>query len=554
MSPKSPKNDQNARDNNDDEEYHKAKTEVEHILGVTKPKHLGQGLTSGVGYILRGAVGAAGAIVLCPTVGAGEGHKEAGVLGGVAGGITGAATGIVQAANVLGGGIVTGVGQIARGVAATPNAVIAPTRGCWWNPNEGKWVKTNLLEEERWIKAQPEYDEDILGAEAIPEDKRNSATTTTAAVPSKKVKDMYYYDKLGLDPGVDSEMIKRRYFIIARKYSPDRAGANKEAEREFQEIGRAYTILMNPDLRAKYDRVGRDLLWEEEDEPPEVDPFMLYTLLFGSEKFNDYIGKLAAVTSARVGDEKHKKITMNKARLLQKRRVTRMALKLAERLQQWAEDDLQSSAVAEWTAEAEVLCEASYGVELVRVIGRAYTLTAVQFLGALNKGVGMPSISDWARKQAEKVKSNTERLAHKVSSVGGDKDQVSLHQCVGTAIDKSDGDADLEDMAMDALKKSRLQRTALDLLWRQTVVDITNTIHESAQMVLNDHSVSSDIRKRRAKALEACGDIFEKAVRRSGESVPLQQKELEQIAFHAMLDTVWRQEMAARHGGYDVEE
>ena len=32
-----------------EEEYEKAKEEIEHLLGATKPKHLGEGLTSGVG-------------------------------------------------------------------------------------------------------------------------------------------------------------------------------------------------------------------------------------------------------------------------------------------------------------------------------------------------------------------------------------------------------------------------------------------------------------------------------------------------------------------------
>jgi hypothetical protein len=49
------------------EDFKKANAEVEQILGATKPKHLGQGLTSGIGYILRGAVGACGAVVVCPT-------------------------------------------------------------------------------------------------------------------------------------------------------------------------------------------------------------------------------------------------------------------------------------------------------------------------------------------------------------------------------------------------------------------------------------------------------------------------------------------------------
>jgi hypothetical protein len=49
---------------NDDFLYDEASAEVELILGATKPKHLGQGLTSGLGYILRGAVGACGAMVV----------------------------------------------------------------------------------------------------------------------------------------------------------------------------------------------------------------------------------------------------------------------------------------------------------------------------------------------------------------------------------------------------------------------------------------------------------------------------------------------------------
>lgn len=312
-----------------------------------------------------------------PTVAAAEGKKEAGVLGGIAGGAGGVLAGVVQGANVFAGGLVTGVGQMVRGVAATPSAMIAPSKGMWWNANEGIWVKTYLLEEERWLKAQPEYDEDILGEEAIPEEERDSKKGSGLDGSDKDandkralVKDMYYYDKLGLDPTVDSEMIKRRYFIIARKFSPDRAGANPKAQQEFQEIGKAYTILMNPDLRAKYDRVGRDKLWAEEEEPPDINPYVLYSMLFGQKKFENYFGCLAAVTSVRVGDEEHCKITLEKARLLQKRRVTRLAVKLAERLAKWAEDDLETQAKADWMAEAEDLCDASYGPELVHVIGK----------------------------------------------------------------------------------------------------------------------------------------------------------------------------------------
>ena len=347
-----------------EEEEKLASDEIERILGATAPKHLGDGITSGLGYILQGAVGAAGVAVLMPVVGAAEGAQQGGLIGGIAGGIGGVVGGAVHAVNVLGGGIVTGVGQIVRGATATPEALSAPGEGKWWNANEGKWIRTNLLDEERWIKTQPAFDEDILGEEVIPEDERPPVEEG-----KKKVKDLYYYSLLNLDPSVDSNMIKRRYFIIARKYSPDRCGSNEKAAEEFREIGRAYIILMNEQLREKYDRVGREGLWAEEEEPPDINPFLLYRCLFGSEKFNDYIGQLAAATSARVGDEK-KRVTLEQARLLQKRRVTRLALKLSDRLQKWAEDDWEIGARADWLTEAESLSDASFGIELVHAIGK----------------------------------------------------------------------------------------------------------------------------------------------------------------------------------------
>ncbi len=265
-------------------------------------------------------------------------------------------SGVVHAASMVGGGLVIGVGQVLRGAVATPKAVVAPSQGHWWN--EGRWVTTNLLEEERWLRTQPLLDEDILGEEVLPEDERTGGG----------IKETTLYELLGLDPSVDASMIKRRYFIIARKYSPDRAGANPKAQEEFKKIGNAYMILTNPDLRAKYDRVGLAKLWEAEAPAPDVDPYLLYTFLFGSEKFEEYIGRLAATTEARVGGDD--KVTLEEAELLQRRRVTRLALALADRLSKWAEEDLPLVAKAQWMAEAETLCDASYGVELVHVVGK----------------------------------------------------------------------------------------------------------------------------------------------------------------------------------------
>mmetsp|Transcript_27674 Transcript_27674/g.75427 ORF Transcript_27674/g.75427 Transcript_27674/m.75427 type:complete len:555 (-) Transcript_27674:1995-3659(-) len=526
-----------------DSEYHRANEEIEYILGATAPKHIGEGISSGLGYILRGAVGACGAIVLLPTLAGAEGRKELGVVGGIAGASGGIVAGVVQGVNVLGGGIVTGFSQIARGVTATPTALIAPSKGYWWNGALGKWVQTSLLEEERWIQTQPVGDEDLLGPIVTSDDESSCRS-------AKTVKDMYFYDKLNLDCDVDTDTIQRRYFVVARKYAPTRCGANPKAAAEFREIQQAHSILTNPILREKYDRVGRAHLWDEDDSDDEsedeVDPRMLYTLLFGSEKFHDHIGALAkATSSARTGNEVETNLTLGEMRLLQKRRATRLALRLAERLSVWAEDNDQERARKKWEEEALFLCDASYGDRLVQVIGKVYTFAAIHFRGSMKSGLGMPSVSRWAKKQHNKMQLGSKNAIETTLNLGGSVEHRELHLQVSTAIEKSAGDEELEEVAMNALKKSYLRQIAVELLWQQTVVDITSTVREACQMVLNDLSVAPEVRKARAKGLEVLGGIFEAAKRSDSEPRSHNEQELERIAFHAMLDTVWRQEVAA---------
>jgi molecular chaperone DnaJ len=64
-----------------------------------------------------------------------------------------------------------------------------------------------------------------------------------------------YYEVLGVSRSADKEEIKRAYRRLARKYHPD---VNKEegAEERFKEINRAYEVLSEPEIRARYDRFG----------------------------------------------------------------------------------------------------------------------------------------------------------------------------------------------------------------------------------------------------------------------------------------------------------
>ena len=64
-----------------------------------------------------------------------------------------------------------------------------------------------------------------------------------------------YYSLLGVSRDVDAEGLKRAYRRLARQYHPD---VNKDpgAEDKFKEIGRAYSVLSDPQTRSRYDQFG----------------------------------------------------------------------------------------------------------------------------------------------------------------------------------------------------------------------------------------------------------------------------------------------------------
>ena len=69
--------------------------------------------------------------------------------------------------------------------------------------------------------------------------------------------DRDYYEILGLDKSADADAIKRAYRSLAKKYHPDLNPGNAEAEKNFKDVNEAYSILSDPEKKAKYDQFGK---------------------------------------------------------------------------------------------------------------------------------------------------------------------------------------------------------------------------------------------------------------------------------------------------------
>lgn len=251
---------------------------------------------------------------------------------------------------------------------------MAPRQGKWWNENEGHWVLTKMNEEAEKLEGVPVDDKDLLGK--IEEDLDNSHKLGDGS--GGEVVDMYYYEALEVATDADQATIKRRYYVLARKYHPDKLGPDdKEGADKFKDVAEAYQVLSDPELRAKYNKDGRDGLSADKTEVAgglgaNVDADILFAFLFGSDLFHDYIGRMATATSAAVGDSP--KLSLQDARTLQKRRTTRLALNLITKIAPWIAQVHAGAADGSaleggWKDEALALSKASYGHEMVTTIG-----------------------------------------------------------------------------------------------------------------------------------------------------------------------------------------
>jgi curved DNA-binding protein CbpA len=156
----------------------------------------------------------------------------------------------------------------------------AKEAGMVWDRKEKQW--TFYLLDQEWEEIEEKEKQKKLAEVGDSSDGK----------AERIVKDREYYDLLGVSTNATPSEIKKSYYKRARIVHPDKNPGDPEAATKFQELGHAYNVLSNEQLRANYDKNGKAETTAEEEAGGQVDAMVFFNVMFGSMLVEPYIGEL----------------------------------------------------------------------------------------------------------------------------------------------------------------------------------------------------------------------------------------------------------------------
>ena len=328
------------------------------IGSKTPPRHAGDGLYRCIRSVLVGAVGGVAMTLAAPVMGA----RESGIKG-FAGGCAQGVVGLVALPLI---GVAQGVYDLGRGIGATPVAIQATVVGKEWDGTS--WQFYDLGRERDAVDA---IDPDAAFAAARKRQREEKAAFKKGSglfAPSTNVASTEFYDVLDVPPDASAARIKKSYYKKALQCHPDKHPGDADAAAKFQKIGAAYQVLSNPQARARYDASG------DAGEVPALDSTTLFAVVFGSAKFEDFVGELQLAQLAQE-EQDDTDVPDEERAYLQRKREVDCAAKVVDLLDPYASGRLDEAAFeVSLKPLAQDLASNAFGAALLDVVGYAYEM------------------------------------------------------------------------------------------------------------------------------------------------------------------------------------
>lgn len=507
---------------------------MDSLFSTRRPKDGWAGLSSGLKSVAKGTAAGVATLIAAPIAGAQQ--------DGVRGLLTGLATGVASAVALPVTGLCVGAYQVGRGLANSGEAFTSAQAGMLWDEDKREWY-FYLLDKEL--------------AELIDEQSKfqsGGKAGSGASSNERKVKDRHYYDLLGVSTNATSVELKKAYYKKSLSVHPDRNPNDPDAAKKFQDLSHAYQILSNDQARAVYDKNGVTESSEAEMQLTDIDPYVFFAVMFGSDQVRPYIGELWIANKADAlmkdqsllqefqtaaendangeggdldGEALCAKASLRSAEEAwkQKKRQVDCAVFLRDRIQPYVDGTQgEEEFVALCQEEAATITKGSFGDIFCTTIGFALEVEATEFVGTHTSFLGVEGQAARLRKKGYSISNQWRLLGAGIGAARAGsqayKEMESLQrEQEAAAVSASDG-TDADAAATATAKQDRVRQATekieqslpafLELAWAINTQDITRTLKEVCKKLFHDGAeiLPLDIRLKRAEAVRLLGREF----------------------------------------------
>ena len=370
---------------------------------------------------------------------------------GISGFIKGIGIGLLGGIFLPVAGMFTGSVQILKGILNTPEAITSNMDGKIWDYDTRTWIIYNLKEEtdEIFKISEKEFLNNL------------SKTTTNNPFHNNTAVETEYYNILEIEPSASEQDIKRSYYKMAKKYHPDKS-THSESEEKFKKIGEAYQILGNPELRNKYDKHGKSSI----EHNNIIDSKEFYCFLFGNDELKFYIDELTiSMIMSIENDTPHELISFK-----QKRRVVTLANNIIELLEPYINNLENLEDI--YKHKRDIIKITPFGNMITNLLGSLYIEISQSYSGNISY------IMNYLEEGRRGIINKYKMASSVMKIVNKNTDNVNNAE------------------------------SFIEFMISFIIIDIETTIKKSCFKILNDNSVSKEIRNKRAEGLLFIGKIF----------------------------------------------
>lgn len=282
----------------------------------------------------------------------------------------------------------------------------------------------------------------------------------------------------------------------------------------------------------------------------DIDPFVFFAVMFGSEGVQPYIGELWIASKAETllkdsrmaqelaanmkqegaesddpekqsRREEHVKQLLEEDEFAQRRRQVTCALNLRKRIQPFVDSDDgmdESEFVVTVQAEAAKICQSSFGHVFCTTIGKTLELEATEFLGFSKNIFGSwDAHAASFQKQAASLSNNVKVINAGITAIRAGSQAMKevesvqkqqMEQAKQNLDGKPSSPLDSNNAKETMEKLEDTLPAILELAWAFNVRDINRTLKKVCHKLFHDASVDREVRWKRAEAVRIFGREF----------------------------------------------